>query len=233
MRSLWRSAQLDAATSSRRAAGESRCCRRRSAVVGLGTRRTPPAGCRRRSTPVLLSQILMRNLSARRRPELAVRSGQQEAVVARAVDRAGALVLGPRAGDHQPLVGGAVEVQVAGLELELGLAVRDVRALLGTSRRSRSSPARSPCGNCHRGARRRVDQAAAGDEAAVRDRRPPAACSSCLTDVVVNVGSAHTDLIHTRRQPGMRCFDRDGRRREEPGHRFPISAVVDVCTPPT
>jgi hypothetical protein len=62
--------------------------------------------------------------------QVAVDGGEQEAVVPGSIDRAAALVLRPRAGDHQPLVNLAVEVQVAGLELELRLARGDVGALL-------------------------------------------------------------------------------------------------------
>src|SRR6476620_11055715 len=51
---------------------------------------------------------------------LAVPRSELEAVVADAVDRAGALEPGLRSGDHQPLVGVALEVQVCHAEVELG-----------------------------------------------------------------------------------------------------------------
>jgi len=47
---------------------------------------------------------------------------EHEPVLALAVDSADALELGLRPGDDQPLVTGAVEVQVGYLELELGCA---------------------------------------------------------------------------------------------------------------
>jgi hypothetical protein len=47
---------------------------------------------------------------------------QQEAVIPGPVDRAPTFELGPGPGDHEPVVAGAVKVQVAGFELELGPA---------------------------------------------------------------------------------------------------------------
>jgi len=58
--------------------------------------------------------------------DLAVNGGEDEAVVAVAVDRAPALILRPRASYHQPLVRRAPEVQLTGLELELGVAPGDI-----------------------------------------------------------------------------------------------------------
>src|SRR3954471_10294311 len=54
--------------------------------------------------------------------DLPVGCRQQEAVATDAVDRAGALVLRTSTGDDQPLVDLGVEVEVTGLELELGAA---------------------------------------------------------------------------------------------------------------
>ena len=53
---------------------------------------------------------------------LPINRRQHEAVIARIVDLAGAFVLRPRSGDHQPLIHRALEVQIARLELELGVA---------------------------------------------------------------------------------------------------------------
>src|SRR5436309_811942 len=51
-----------------------------------------------------------------------VDGGEDEAVAAGIVHGAGAFVLRARAGNHQPLVAGAVEVEVGDLELKLGFA---------------------------------------------------------------------------------------------------------------
>src|SRR5215204_6381352 len=50
--------------------------------------------------------------------------GEEEEVVAAAVDRAGALVLRFHTGDHEPLVGRRLEVEAGRLELELGAPIR-------------------------------------------------------------------------------------------------------------
>jgi len=55
---------------------------------------------------------------------------QEESVVPAVVDRAGSLELRLRSCDDQPLIGGAVEVEVAGAECKLRLAGRDCRVLL-------------------------------------------------------------------------------------------------------
>src|SRR5262245_25890824 len=62
--------------------------------------------------------------------ELPIDGGQHEAVVAGPIDRPEALILGLRSGNHQPVVGCAVEVEVRDPELELGLAGGDVCSLL-------------------------------------------------------------------------------------------------------
>src|ERR1700682_2171140 len=60
----------------------------------------------------------------------AIHAGQHEAVAPSAIDGAGALELGPAlAGDDEPLIGRALEVEAAGLELEAGIATRHIRAL--------------------------------------------------------------------------------------------------------
>ncbi len=61
---------------------------------------------------------------------LPVAGGQQEAVLPGPVDRAQSFELRPGPGDHQPVVSRAAKVQVAGLELELGLARGGVCSLL-------------------------------------------------------------------------------------------------------
>ena len=53
-----------------------------------------------------------------------------ELVTALAIDRAFTLELCLVAGDHQPFVAAGVEVQIPGLELELGVAVGHIGALL-------------------------------------------------------------------------------------------------------
>jgi hypothetical protein len=55
---------------------------------------------------------------------------EHELVTAFAIDRAFALELCHVPGYHQPFVTRGLEVQVASFELELGVAVRDVGALL-------------------------------------------------------------------------------------------------------
>lgn len=61
---------------------------------------------------------------------LTVDGGQHDAVAALSIDGAFTLVLGPGPGNSQPLVAGAVELQVAGLVLELRLSRRGLGALL-------------------------------------------------------------------------------------------------------
>src|SRR5689334_13167122 len=62
--------------------------------------------------------------------ELAVDGGEHKPVIARAVDRAGALELSLRTRDDEPFVDFAVEVDVARLELELGVSIGRALALL-------------------------------------------------------------------------------------------------------
>ena len=66
---------------------------------------------------------------------------QQEFVASLAVDGAGPFVLRPSAGDNEPVVLIAVEVEVRRLELELGVARRHGCAflILGNETKSRSS----------------------------------------------------------------------------------------------
>jgi len=71
---------------------------------------------------VLVPDLDAEQVHVRAGGQLRVGGGQHEAIVAAAVDRAHALVLGPGPGDDQPVVARGVEVQVSGLELELGLA---------------------------------------------------------------------------------------------------------------
>src|SRR5436190_7671999 len=62
--------------------------------------------------------------------QVTVVCGEREVVAARAVHGPRALVLGLEAGDDEPLVDRCVEVEVADLEVELGLAGRNCRVLL-------------------------------------------------------------------------------------------------------
>jgi hypothetical protein len=75
-----------------------------------------------------LSQILIRNVS----PTVAViNRSQHEPVVPGPVDSAGTFVFGfVPAGDHEPVITIRVEVQVAGLELELGVPIGHIGTLL-------------------------------------------------------------------------------------------------------
>src|SRR2546423_795049 len=61
---------------------------------------------------------------------VSVCGSQHETVIPGSVDLAAALVLSLRPCNHKPLISGALEVQVAGFELELGVAGRHVRAML-------------------------------------------------------------------------------------------------------
>ena len=62
--------------------------------------------------------------------DIAVGSGEHEAVAAGPIDRAFALELRLVTGHHQPFVAVGVEVQITSLELELGVAVWRIGALL-------------------------------------------------------------------------------------------------------
>src|SRR5437867_9945087 len=62
--------------------------------------------------------------------DLPVDGGQEEPEIARAVDGPGALVLGARSGDHQPVIAGAVKAEAGYLELEFRLAGGDGRPSL-------------------------------------------------------------------------------------------------------
>ena len=61
----------------------------------------------------------------------AVGSGQHETIVAAAIDRTHAFIFGlVLSGNHQPVVARRVEVQICSPELELGVAIRQICALL-------------------------------------------------------------------------------------------------------
>lgn len=95
--------------------------------------------------------------------DLSIGDGQQEGVAADSVDGPGALLLGLGAGHDQPVVGGAAELGILGLEVELGLAGRRGGALLVLGDEPEGGPsAEGGIGGV--GALRRVDPAAAGDE---------------------------------------------------------------------
>ena len=61
---------------------------------------------------------------------ITVNARQHKPVAAAAINRAGALVLRLPAGDHKPLVTRALEVQIAGIEVEGGRPGRYARAVL-------------------------------------------------------------------------------------------------------
>src|SRR3990170_385626 len=134
-------------------------------------------GSAKSSSPIWLSyticslrvtQIFIRILSlpAATR-QLPVDRGEHERVARDAVDRAVALELALRTAAHEPVVRGAVEVQVRGLELELRLPGREGRALLvlrdeaegGLAREGEVVPVR---------ARRGVEPPATRDEPSAR-----------------------------------------------------------------
>src|SRR5688572_17151404 len=104
--------------------------------------------------------------------DLAVDRGDQEAIVAGAVDRSGALVLGPGSGDDEPLIDRAVEIQIAGLELELGITLGGGCPLLvlGDETEVRLSDRRAVLGAAGQfaGVGRRVEPAASGHEPGAR-----------------------------------------------------------------
>src|SRR6266542_4004884 len=129
--------------------------------------------------------------------DLAVGRGEDEAVAAHAVHHARALVLGLRAGDDEPVVRGAVEVEAGGLELELRVTGRD-RAVLRVLRDE--AEARLPGEGRVRVVRAggRGDPAATGHEAGGRvvDREDDAVGRA---GVVVLVGAADADLLHVGR----------------------------------
>ena len=55
--------------------------------------------------------------------DIAIDSSQHKAVVAAAIDGAGSFVLGSSASYHQPVIAGAMEIQIGYFELKLGLTV--------------------------------------------------------------------------------------------------------------
>ena len=81
-------------------------------------------------TVVLIPDLDAELVDSTTAADLTVDRGDHEAVVAGTVDRAGALELGLGAGNDEPFVIFAVEVDVAGFELELCVFVRNGLALL-------------------------------------------------------------------------------------------------------
>src|SRR5262249_44642971 len=98
---------------------------------------------------------------------LPIRSGQQDTVIAAAMDRARASELRVSPCNDQPVVGGTVEVQVPGLELELEFSAwrGSARHVLRDETES-GFPGESRVGRVSAGGR--IDPAAASDKTCTR-----------------------------------------------------------------
>ncbi len=140
---------------------------------------------------------------------LPIVSRQQEAIISTAIDRARALVLGLGPRYHQPFVGSAVEVQFAGVELELRLTRRRSRIPLVLRHKVEVRFARGALALSGQLAStcRRVDPTATSHEAAVRvvDYHIPV---DRFPNSTIVIGHRQLDGIDTRSRIGAATCNR-------------------------